>query len=85
LAEHIPQAQKAFQKCKDKGDRISLQKLLLRTEAHADRLNKELAQLQPELVIDDEKEATKLTKVSERIGKLRQDIQDYLRTHAADK
>jgi hypothetical protein len=37
------------------------------------------------VVLDDEKEAKKLKTVSDQIVKLRQDIQDYLRTHAVDK
>ncbi len=85
LEDNISKARHAFQKCKDMGDRISLQKLLKGTEAHADRLTKELAELQPNLVTEDEKQAKKLQNVSEQVVKLGRDIGDYLKTHPSAK
>jgi bla regulator protein BlaR1 len=86
LLEHrIPKAQQAFQRCKAVGDRASLVKLLIGCEGHVKRLTRESAALQPDLVIDDEKEAKKLKRVSDQIVKLRQDIQDYLKVHPDDK
>lgn len=85
LEDNIPKALKAFQKCKDIGDRISLQKLLKGTKGHADRLVKELALLHPEIVIDDEIQATKLKKVNEQIVKLGLDIEDYQKSYPDDK
>ncbi|HTU88543.1 MAG TPA: hypothetical protein VMF69_00460, partial [Gemmataceae bacterium] len=85
LGEKIAEAQKAFQAFKDAGDLISIRKLLKGTEGHADRLIKKLAELHPDLIIDDEKEAQQLKKVSEQITKLGEDIQEYLKAHADDK
>jgi hypothetical protein len=85
LEDNIPKAQKAFQICKDVGDRISLERLLKATEGHADRLRKELQELRPDIIADDVEPARKLQKVSEQIVKLGQDIEDYLKVHTDDK
>jgi hypothetical protein len=85
LEENIPKAQQAFKTCKDAGDVITIQKLLKGTEVHAERLAKSLAELHPELVIDDEKEAQQIKKISEPIVKLFEEIQDYLKAHADEK
>jgi len=82
LQEYISKAQEAFQKCKEVGDSISIQKLLQATLAHADRLAKSLAELYPDLAVADEREAQQLKKISEPIIKLVTEIQDYLKTHA---
>jgi tetratricopeptide (TPR) repeat protein len=85
LEEGIPKAQEAFKTCKNVRDSIGIQKLLRGTLEHADRLEKKLAELHPELVIDDEKEARELKKVSEQILKLGLEIQDYVNAHPDDK
>lgn len=85
LGAKVSEAQKAFQKCKDAGDLVSIRKLLKGTEKHADRLRKKLEELRPDLIIDDEKEAQQLKKVSEQIATLGEDIQDYLKTHTDNK
>lgn len=85
LGDKIAEAQKAFQKCKEAGDLITIQKLLKGTEGHADRLAKKLAELRPDLIIDDEKEAQQYKKVSEQIAKLGEDVQEYLKAHPGDK
>jgi hypothetical protein len=79
LEENVPKAQKALQTCKKVRDRIGIQKLLRGTLGHADQLEKKLVELRPDLVIDDEKEALQLKKVSEQISKLGMDIQDCLK------
>lgn len=79
LEEKLPKAQKAFKTCKDVGDAISIRKLRQGTLRHAERLNKRLEELHPELVIEDEKEALQLKKVSEQIVKLGLDIQECLK------
>ncbi len=78
LEENIPKAQKAFQMCKATGGFRSLQKLLAGTNGHVERLEKRLADLHPELVVEDEKEAKQVKKVLEPIAKLRRDLKDYL-------
>ncbi|HTU20163.1 MAG TPA: hypothetical protein VMG10_19015 [Gemmataceae bacterium] len=85
LEDNILKAQKAFEKCKKAGDRISIRKMLKGTEGHADRLAKELKELKPELIIDDVEPARKLQMVSAEVIKLGADIQGYLTAHADDK
>ncbi|HTU90298.1 MAG TPA: hypothetical protein VMF69_09510 [Gemmataceae bacterium] len=85
LEEKISTAQKAFQTCKDADDLFSIQKLLKGTEGHADRLTKELSELHPELVVDDEKPAQQLKKVSEQIAKLGEEIQYCLKARSDGK
>jgi hypothetical protein len=82
LEEYIPKAKDAFKKCEEARDFISIQKLLLGTLKHADQLQKKLAELQPDLVIDDEKEAQQLKKISEQLIPLGEAIQNCLK--AAD-
>ncbi len=79
LEESIPKARNAFKTCKDAGDLISIQKLLRGTLGHAEQLEKKLAELKPDLVIEDEKEALQLKKVIEQIVQLGLEIQDYLK------
>jgi tetratricopeptide (TPR) repeat protein len=78
LEENIPKARKAFQTCKNVRDRLGIRKLLRGTLAHADQMEKKLAELRPDLVLDDEKEALQLKKVSEQIVKLGEELQQYL-------
>jgi hypothetical protein len=78
LKENLPKARKAFDKCKEVRDFVSIRKLLKGTESHADRLTKELSDLQPELIIDHEKPALLLKKVSGEIVNLGKDIQEHL-------
>jgi len=80
LEESIPKARNAFKTCKDAGDLISIQKLLRGTLGHAEQLQKKLDELRPDLVIEDEKEALQLKKVSEQIVQLGLEIQNYLKT-----
>jgi hypothetical protein len=80
LEDNIPKAQKAFQTCKNVHDLYSIQKLLKGTEGHADRLNKRLAELAPQIVAPDAKEEQELKPVSEKIAKLGEEIQEYLKT-----
>jgi hypothetical protein len=85
LEENIPKATDAFKKCKEADDLISIQKLLMGTLGHADRLKKRLAELQPDLVIDDDKEAQQLKKISDQIVQLGEAIQNHLKIHAGEK
>jgi hypothetical protein len=78
LEENLPKVRQAFDKCKAARDLISIQKLLKGTEAHADRLAKELSELHPDLVIGDEQKAMPLKKVSAEIVKLGNDINAFL-------
>jgi hypothetical protein len=80
LEDNIKKAQDAFKTCKDAGDSISIEKLLRGTLEHAGQLEKKLAELRPDLVIEDEKEALEFKKVSEQIVKLGLDIQAHLKT-----
>jgi hypothetical protein len=78
--ENIDKARKAFDKSRKVGDRVSILKLHRGTLAHAERLNKELHELQPDLVSDDDKEFEKKSKISEQIAKLGLDIQTHLKS-----
>ncbi len=84
LEENIPEAEKAFKKCKDADDLIPIRKLLKGTEGHADRLNKELEELDPAGTIDDVEPARLRKKLSLQLIKLGEEMQDYLKAHAAD-
>ncbi len=79
LEDNISKAQNALKTCKNVDDRFSIRKLLQGTLAHAEQLEKGLAALRPDLVIEDEKEALQLKKVSEQIVKLGEEIQNYLK------
>ncbi len=79
LEDNISKAQNALKTCKNVDDRFSIRKLLQGTLAHAEQLEKRLAELRPDLVIEDEKEALQLKKVSEQIVKLGEEIQNYLK------
>ncbi len=79
LEDSISKAQKALKTCKDVRDRFTLRKLLQGTLEHANRLEKKLEELRPELVIEDAKEALQFKKVSEQIVKLGEDIQNGLK------
>ncbi len=85
LERNLPAAQKAFQKVKAAGDRLSLQRLLTLTGGHADVLAGEMAKLRPDLVIDDEREAKKLQKLRDQMVKLREEIENYLKVHPTGK
>jgi hypothetical protein len=85
LEEGISKAEEAFKKCKEAGDRISIQKLLKGTERHADRLAKELSELRPDIISDDVAPAKKLQKTSEKLLKLFTDIQDYQKALLPEK
>jgi hypothetical protein len=83
LEENIPKAKEAFKKCKEAkkdGDRISIQKLLLGTLGHADRLKKKLDELDPDSITDDAKEAQQYKPVIKQIADLGEEIQQYLKS-----
>jgi hypothetical protein len=77
--ENIKKAQDALQTCKKLRDRLGIRKLLRGTLGHADQLEKKLAELRPDLVIEDAKEEQQLKPVSEKIAKLGTDIEDCLK------
>ncbi|MHB1425819.1 MAG: hypothetical protein ACYC3I_21850 [Gemmataceae bacterium] len=91
LEENIPKAEEAFKKCKDARDLdkfakiTTIKKLLRGTLGHADRLTKELEELNPEQIPDDEKPALQKKKISEQIAKLGLAIQRSLQILADDK
>jgi hypothetical protein len=78
LEENMPKARKALKKCADAGDIISIRKLFKGLEGHADRVAKELSELQPKLVIEDEEPARLREKVSGDLLKLGNEIQEVL-------
>lgn len=84
LEENLPEARKAFQKCKEADDRITLQKLLLGTLGHADRVRKKLEELNPDWVAADVQEAQQFKKAGEQIAQLGEEIQKQLKLKADD-
>jgi hypothetical protein len=84
LEDNIPKAEKALKICEDAGDLVSIQKLLKGCEGHADRLTKELRDLHPDLITTDVQPAKQLTKISNQLQKLFEDISEYLRSKAPD-
>ena len=80
LEEKLPEARKALEKFKKEGDIVSIRKLLKGTEIHADRLRKELDELNPKIVVADEQQARLIQSVSGELIKLGKAAEEYLRS-----
>ncbi|HEY7425928.1 MAG TPA: hypothetical protein VH682_16980 [Gemmataceae bacterium] len=76
LEESMPKVRKALKTCADAGDLPSLQKLFKGLEGHADRVAKELSELQPKLNPDDDEPARLRQKVGGDLLKLGKEIQE---------
>src|SRR5262249_16304640 len=82
IKAHMKEAREAFEECKRVGDIIGPQKLYKLCDEHAKRLEKELSNLNPKLVYDDEKPARLIEEVSSELLKLAADIHAYLQKKA---
>jgi hypothetical protein len=85
LEDNIPKARQALQKCEAAGDLVTIRKLVKETATHADRLKKELSELNPDIISDDVEPARQRKKVSEQIVRLGSESQEYLETHKPAK
>jgi hypothetical protein len=85
VKEHIAEASKAFEACRDAQDRLSPRMLLKTNLAHVTRLKKRLDSLQPKDREDDRREAEDIAAAAEQLKKLTEDISTYLRTDAEKK
>lgn len=82
---HLEEARKALATCKRNNDYLGPRKLFLATEAHAVRLTKELAELKPDINIDDKAPARRIKELAPKLEELARNIQDYLKKKPASK
>jgi hypothetical protein len=86
LEDNMAKARQTLDKFEKERDIVSIRKLLKGTEIHADRLAKELNELNPKFVVADEKQARLIQSVSGELIKLGKKAQEYLqRTQPAEK
>jgi hypothetical protein len=79
LKAHLEDVRKAFATCKDVGDLLGPQKLLDVTVAHGLRMEREVAELKPNLNPEDEKPARLIEELAPQLEKLARDIDAYLK------
>jgi hypothetical protein len=82
LVEQIGQAEKAFETCKGVADTVGPLKMLKTNEKHRQRLEKEAAELKPNVNIDDEKPAKQILELLPRLQKLDKAIVAYMNRKA---
>ena len=86
LEDNMAKARQALEKFEKESDLVPIRKLLKGTEIHADRLAKELNELNPKFVVADEKQARLIQSISKELIKLGKEAQEYLqRTQPAAK
>jgi tetratricopeptide (TPR) repeat protein len=78
MKAHMDEARKAFQTCRDAGDKLSPVKLLKANIAHTDQLNKEKEGLEPEKNEDDRDKFQTIADVADDLGKLTEGINAFL-------
>jgi hypothetical protein len=78
LEREMKKARESFDECKRVGDVITPRKLELEAGKHAARLEEEFNKLRADLQYDQEKEAQRIQKVSEELGRLAKEVADYL-------
>jgi hypothetical protein len=81
VSKKIDEAVKMLDVCKKAGDLIYPAKLLMGTEQHILRMDKELEALKPDVNIDDEKPAKVIKDLLPKLSDLLRDIQSYLKKH----
>jgi hypothetical protein len=78
LKDNLDHADKAFEVVSKARDKFSARKLLLATEAHAVRLNKELQALNPVINLDDQKPAKLIKELAPRLAALARKVSAFL-------
>src|SRR5437773_7070271 len=78
MKAHMDEARKAFQTCRDAGDKLSPVKLLKANIAHTAQLNKEKEGLEPEKNEDDRAKFQIIADVADDLGKLTDGISAFL-------
>jgi hypothetical protein len=81
LRDRMARARQALAVCKEKGDKLTVQKLGLVNRAHDAMLNKLVKGLRPD-VEDDRQTAEVIDKVAGELQKLHQEVLDYLEIKA---
>jgi hypothetical protein len=81
VSKEVGNAVKHLDTCKKAGDLIYPAKLLMGTEEHIARMDKELAALKPDVNIDDEKPAKVIKDLLPKLADLLRDIETYLKKH----
>jgi hypothetical protein len=71
----------AFEVCKERADTLSPVKILRANVSHTDQLRKRLATLRPRDFEDDRKEAEIIAAVAKDLGKLHEQVENYLKDH----
>jgi tetratricopeptide (TPR) repeat protein len=84
IREQLGEVRKAFEVCKEAGDKLTVQKLVLVNIAHDDRLNKQLKALRPDDE-DDRRSAEIIEQVAGELRKLHQEALAFLGIKAEDK
>ena len=79
LKKGLGEVRDAFLICKQFGDALTPQKILLANVNHADHLKKRLASLRPQASEDDRKEAETIAAVAEGLKKLHVEVAEYLK------
>jgi hypothetical protein len=78
IQAHLNEARKAFEACKENGDRLAPRKLLKTYEAHTALLNKEVDALRPAEREDDQRTAETIVKLTPELKKFNEEVKGYL-------
>ncbi len=78
LRDRLDEARKAFEVCKQAGDKLTVEKLYLVNNAHAGRLERQFNALRPESNEDDRRMVEVIEKVAGDMQKLHQEVCDFL-------
>jgi hypothetical protein len=84
MVERFGEAEKAFETCKQESDTVAPLKLLKTNDKHRQRLEKELAALNPRVNIDHEKPTKEIGELLPKLLKLDTAIRAYLSRKAGD-
>jgi hypothetical protein len=81
VSKHIKEAFTHLDTCKKAGDLIYPAKLMMETEKHILRMDKELDKLKPEVNFGEDKPAEVIKELLPKLNDLLRDIQNYLKKH----
>jgi hypothetical protein len=78
LKDKLAEVRKAFETCRDAGDRLTPRKLKLTNVLHAENLAQEVNSIRPGEREDDAQIAKAIIEVSEQLTKLNKEVEDFL-------
>jgi hypothetical protein len=85
LKTNLDEAKSAVEVCKEAKDLITLRKFRKATDAQAARMKQELAELRPDINIEDEKQAKIIKDVTDAVTPIYRDADGFIKTAAPDK